>query len=163
MTGVRRFPCRPESVPAARRFVRHVLRASSREVVEAAELMTSELASNCIRHAHTEFELSVQFREEIRVEVRDTGTGRPELRSPTPQEPSGRGLRIVEALSSTWGVAPSSSGKVVWFTLEQQSQASHEGRESAVAGEQGTASRSSSPALPDAGSVLRGRWSLATE
>ena len=119
MTDVRRFPCRPESVTAARRFVRDALRDSSTEIVEAAELMTSELASNCIRHAHTEFELSVRSRKEIRIEVRDTGDGRPELRSPRPEEPSGRGLRIVEALSSSWGVAPSSGGKVVWFTIAQ--------------------------------------------
>ena len=119
MTDVRRFPCRPESVTAARRFVRDALRDSSTEIVEAAELMTSELASNCIRHAHTEFELRIRSRDEVRVEVRDTGDGRPEMQSPAPEDPSGRGLRIVEAMASSWGVAPFSSGKVVWFTLAQ--------------------------------------------
>jgi anti-sigma regulatory factor (Ser/Thr protein kinase) len=120
MNSNRRFRCRPESVSAARRFVREVLRDQPPETVDAAELMTSELASNCVRHAHTDFELAVSSRGPIRVEVRDTGDGRPRLRSPTPQEPTGRGLLIVEAMSDTWGIVPSAAGKTVWFTLAQQ-------------------------------------------
>jgi hypothetical protein len=100
------------------------------DVVEAAELLTSELATNCVRHAHTAFELAVDARAEIRIEVRDTGEGHPELRSPTPHDASGRGLRIVEAMASAWGVSPSASGKVVWFTLAEQSHARGEGRAS---------------------------------
>jgi anti-sigma regulatory factor (Ser/Thr protein kinase) len=120
----RRFRCQPESVSAARRFVREVLRGHAPEVVDAAELMTSELASNCVRHAHTDFELVIRSRDQIRVEVRDTGRGRPELRSPTPVEPTGRGLRIVDAMSDTWGIAPSAAGKTVWFTLDASEVAS---------------------------------------
>ncbi|HEY4427946.1 MAG TPA: ATP-binding protein [Solirubrobacteraceae bacterium] len=147
MTEVRRFPCRPESVTAARRFVRDRLRDESADIVEAAELMTSELASNCIRHAHTEFELSIGLREGIRVEVRDMGDGRPVMRSPSPAEPSGRGLRIVEAMASTWGVSPSPSGKVVWFTLASPAPAAREERGAAVANDAGAARGSSSPGI----------------
>jgi hypothetical protein len=32
-------------------------------------------------------------------------------------EPSGRGLRIVQALSQAWGVVPGEDGTRVWFTL----------------------------------------------
>jgi len=120
MTDTRTFRCQPGSVTAARGFVRDLLRDYSRETVDAAELMTSELATNCVKHANTDFELIIDLRDEIRVEVRDTGRGRPLPRSPTPQEPSGRGLRIVEAMSSSWGIVPSSSGKSVWFTLAAQ-------------------------------------------
>jgi anti-sigma regulatory factor (Ser/Thr protein kinase) len=120
MNGNRRFRCRPESVSAARRFVREELRDQPSETVDAAELMASELASNCVRHAHTDFELVISSRGPIRVEVRDTGDGRPKLQSPTPQEPTGRGLLIVEAMSDSWGIVPSAAGKTVWFTLEQQ-------------------------------------------
>jgi anti-sigma regulatory factor (Ser/Thr protein kinase) len=88
--------------------------------VEAAELMASELATNCVRHAHTGFEMTIHSDGQIRVEVRDTGEGRPKLLSPTPREVSGRGLRIVEAMSDDWGVIPASNGKAVWFTLSQR-------------------------------------------
>jgi hypothetical protein len=37
--------------------------------------------------------------------------------SPTPRELTGRGLRIVDTLSQTWGVTHSGRGKTVWFTL----------------------------------------------
>jgi anti-sigma regulatory factor (Ser/Thr protein kinase) len=115
----RRFLCQPESVTAVRRFVRQELRHHASDVIDAAELLACELATNCVRHAHTEFELAIDTRDPIRVEVRDSGGGRPRLRSPTPREPSGRGLRIVEALSAQWGITPSPPGKTVWFTLRR--------------------------------------------
>ena len=40
------------------------------------------------------------------------------MRSPGPDEPSGRGLQIVDMLSDSWGVEPEDpSGKTVWFTM----------------------------------------------
>jgi anti-sigma regulatory factor (Ser/Thr protein kinase) len=111
-------------VPAARRFVRDALRDHSRDILDAAELMASELATNCVQHAQTSFELAINdAQRRIRVEVRDTGQGRPLLRSPVPTDRSGRGLRIVEAMSDAWGVEPSSHGKTVWFTLARDAAA----------------------------------------
>jgi hypothetical protein len=83
--------------------------------------MVSELATNCVQHAQTDFELTIRSRDHIRVEVRDSQRRRPTLRSPTPREPSGRGLRIVEAMSEAWGITPSANGKIVWFTLRRAS------------------------------------------
>jgi anti-sigma regulatory factor (Ser/Thr protein kinase) len=118
MRQARRFDCQPESVAGARRFIRDLLSDQPRETVEAAELMTSELATNSVLHADSDFELAILLsREEIRVEVSDHGQGQPVLRSPTPQEQSGRGLQIVQALSEDWGIRPSPGGKLVWFTL----------------------------------------------
>jgi anti-sigma regulatory factor (Ser/Thr protein kinase) len=118
MRSARRFSCEAESVAAARHFVRDLLRNRPDGIVEAVELMTSELATNSVRHAHSDFELVIDdSRERIRVEVSDTGDGRPMLRSPTISERSGRGLRIVQALSDAWGSVPSTNGKTVWFTL----------------------------------------------
>ncbi len=118
MTSSRRFRCEAKSVSAARHFVRDVLRGQPRETVEAAELMTSELATNSIRHAHSDFELAIHCSQrDIRIEVSDSGQGQPTLRSPTTHERSGRGLRIVQELSDTWGTVPSTNGKTVWFTL----------------------------------------------
>ena len=118
MRKARRFHCRPESVAGARHFVKDLLSEEPREIVEAAELMTSELATNCVRHAHSDFELAIRrSRDEIRVEVSDHGQGQPVVRSPTPREQSGRGLQIVQELAEDWGITSSPNGKLVWFTL----------------------------------------------
>ncbi len=117
MTAERAFPCEPASVTAARRFVRELLREQPRETVELAELMASELATNCVQHAGTLFEVTVSTGREIRVEVSDTGGGGPRRMSPTPQELSGRGLMIVESMADRWGVIEQPAGKTVWFTL----------------------------------------------
>lgn len=116
-TTARRFDCRPTAVSAARALVRTTLDGHDTELIEAAELMTSELASNCVRHAETGFEVRITTREEVRIEVRDSGSGSPRVLSPTPSEPSGRGLLIVEAMARRWGVSCEPPGKVVWFTL----------------------------------------------
>jgi anti-sigma regulatory factor (Ser/Thr protein kinase) len=117
----RRFSCRRESVSAARQFARAALAKQSSETLDAIELMVSELATNCMQHAHSEFEIAIDVsRPQIRIEARDAGEGRPAPRSPAPTEPTGRGLRIVEAMSDAWGVVRSPSGKTVWFTIAQR-------------------------------------------
>jgi anti-sigma regulatory factor (Ser/Thr protein kinase) len=117
VTARRSFECLPEAVTAARRFVREALGGESAEVMDAAELMASELTSNCVRHAGTGFDVTVRVGEQIRVEVRDSGGGQPRRLSPGPDEPSGRGLLIVQAMSDSWGVDSGGEGKKVWFTL----------------------------------------------
>jgi anti-sigma regulatory factor (Ser/Thr protein kinase) len=80
--------------------------------------MVSELATNSIRHAGTGFQVRVErSADEVRVEVIDRGSGVPAVRSPTPSDTSGRGLRIVENFADNWGVRSSPPGKSVWFTL----------------------------------------------
>lgn len=120
MTQRRSFRHTPESVAAARRFVAELLAhdGATAELVETAQLLVSELATNCIRHTDSGFELRVSSRRgEIRIEATDFGAGMPALRSPQLRDPSGRGLRIVDMLSSAWGVKRGRSGKTVWFTL----------------------------------------------
>jgi anti-sigma regulatory factor (Ser/Thr protein kinase) len=124
VTSTRAFRCQPEAVTAARRFVRDALREQPPAIVDAAELMASELATNCVRHARTDFEIAIHLRGQIRVEVRDTGPGQPVVRSPTPREPSGRGLRIVEAMADSWGIISSASGKTVWFAFPRHGRGS---------------------------------------
>jgi anti-sigma regulatory factor (Ser/Thr protein kinase) len=104
-------------VTDARRFVRDSLRDQPTEILDAAELLASELATNCVRHARTDFELTVHSEGRIRVEVHDTGQGQPRVLSPAPREESGRGLLIVESIADAWGVTPADDGKAVWFTL----------------------------------------------
>jgi anti-sigma regulatory factor (Ser/Thr protein kinase) len=119
MRRMRTFPAIPQSVHAARRFATDTLTGSPTSTVEAVELMVSELATNCIRHERTSFHITILgSTQEIRVEVTDSGSGTPTMRSPGPDEPSGRGLQIVDMLSNSWGVEPEDpAGKTVWFTM----------------------------------------------
>lgn len=119
MRHTRSFEHTPESVPAARHFAREVVRGSAAEVVEAIELMVSELVTNCIRHTDSGFDLAIALSsEQIRVEVTDRGVGEPGMRSPGPSDPTGRGLRIVDMLSTDWGREQRpGGGKTVWLTL----------------------------------------------
>lgn len=120
MKDVRAFACRVESVASARQFTRELLRDRPPDVVDAVELMISELATNSVQHAQSNFEVMVDAsNEQIRVEVRDLSNAEPTPRSPAPHDASGRGLQIVKALSDTWGVTPSRVGKTVWFVASQ--------------------------------------------
>jgi anti-sigma regulatory factor (Ser/Thr protein kinase) len=119
MRRMRSFPAIPQSVHAARRFATEALTGNSASDLEAIELMVSELATNCIRHERASFHITILRQgAEIRIEVTDSGAGTPAMRSPGPDEPSGRGLQIVDMLSERWGVEPEEpSGKTVWFEL----------------------------------------------
>ncbi len=119
MRDTRTFPHEPQSVPAARRFAAGALRGASAETLQAVELMVSELATNCIRHTNTGFDLTiVRDGSDIRVEATDGAGGTPTMRSPKPTDASGRGLKIVDMLSARWGVqSRASAGKTVWFTI----------------------------------------------
>jgi anti-sigma regulatory factor (Ser/Thr protein kinase) len=117
--SARSFKNDSSSVREARKFVARALAGAPQDLVEVAELMVSELATNCIRHAGSAYEVAVsRSGERIRVQVTDPGDGEPTVRNPTAEDPTGRGLRIVEALSADWGVERVAAGKAVWFTLE---------------------------------------------
>jgi serine/threonine-protein kinase RsbW len=115
-----RFPAIAQSVVEARKFVTDSIVHVPREVSDTLLVITSELASNCIRHGATMFEVRIdQLPDRILVEAEDDGDGEPVVRSPAPSETSGRGLQIVKALSDSWGVVrmSRSSGKTVWAVL----------------------------------------------
>jgi anti-sigma regulatory factor (Ser/Thr protein kinase) len=117
--GIRRhrsFDRRPESVRAARSFVRELAREAGADADDAA-LLASELAANAVLHANCGFEVRVPKNgDAFRVEVANDA---PEmvaaLREPT--EEGGRGLHIVDALAQRWGVDTDHREKVVWFEL----------------------------------------------
>ena len=116
----RRFPNTPGSVTHARRFVQEHLDGAPPDVADAVAVMTSELATNSVRHAESEFEVGIdRTPDAIRIEVTDAGPGSPVVRSPDPAGPSGRGLYIVEQLADEWGVrrADGTGEKTVWFTV----------------------------------------------
>jgi two-component sensor histidine kinase len=119
MTRSRKFSAAPTSVGEARRFATQLLDGAPADMVDAVELMVSELATNAIRHGEVGFEVTVvRRRNQVRVEVTDDAGGFPVMRSPGPEEPTGRGLRIVEMFSEGWGVERKATrGKTVWFQV----------------------------------------------
>jgi anti-sigma regulatory factor (Ser/Thr protein kinase) len=119
MTQARQFSRDPTSVRAARRFATQVLADAPAETLDAIELMVSELATNCIRHAGAPFKVTIsRAADQVRVAVTDRAGGTPTIRSPGPEEPTGRGLLIVETFSDAWGVeSHPGTGKSVWFRV----------------------------------------------
>ena len=92
----------------------------SPEAIEAAELLVSELVTNCVRHAHTIITLAIDCdNRHVAIAVADDGEGMPVVRADvTDEDTGGRGLQLVDALAGDWGVRPrKDGGKVVWFRL----------------------------------------------
>ena len=115
----RSFPNRTASIRDARRFIGDALATRHAAESDAVVLMVSELATNSIRHAGSDFTvLLTATAREVRVEVTDNGAGAPAPRRPAPSDLSGRGLLIVDKLAERWGVRRQrSGGKTVWFTV----------------------------------------------
>lgn len=89
-------------------------------VLAEAEVMVSELVTNVIRHTTSEADLTlVVTAADVRIEVHDDDRALPVLPPLEPSRVGGNGLRIVDAWSTSWGVAvdAGSTGKTVWFTL----------------------------------------------
>jgi serine/threonine-protein kinase RsbW len=110
----------PEAPAAARRYVRQALTGLPRDVVDTVSLMVSELATNCVRHANSDFTMTIERTgRHVRVDVADSGAGQVATRFPEPSEVSGRGLCVVDRLSDTWGVTEylDREGKSVWFMV----------------------------------------------
>lgn len=83
-------------------------------------LVISELLSNALRHAAPlpGSKIRVAWRidaDNVRVSVCDGGGPTvPELGEPTQAATGGRGLRIVQKLSSSWGTTAGDEGTTVW-------------------------------------------------
>lgn len=105
------------SIPEARSYVlRHLGDCSVDQ--EVMLLLTSELVTNAICHAGTEFEVEVGRADgHVQVSVADSSTAVPRLVDAPPEAQSGRGLFFVQQYSSDWGVESTSGGKRVWFSL----------------------------------------------
>lgn len=117
----RTFPGSPASVTEARRYVAEVIGRVPPDVEDAVSIVVSELATNCVRHAGTDFTVDVvRTPTHVRVEVADSGDGAPIVRSPEATESSGRGLLLVRELADDWGVGArdGAPGKGVWFTMQ---------------------------------------------
>jgi DNA-binding NarL/FixJ family response regulator len=104
----------------ARRFVRRALeRWKGKSEVDLVELLVSELVTNSLVHARSDVEVSVTVDSQLaRVSVFDSSLEPPVRRAPGADNASGRGLLMLDALSSGWGVDLTPRGKSVWFEIK---------------------------------------------
>lgn len=126
----------PSSVPAARHLVRDDLvgRQMPRRVVEDALVVVTELMGNAVRHARpldADGEPgNVRLRwnvvgGRVRVDVTDGGGAqRPHVERHSPAETGGRGLAIVSAVASDWGVTFADDHVTVYAVIGDQRPAS---------------------------------------
>lgn len=124
---VRRFtfelPARTASVSRARRLAeeRLILWGCAPDIRDTVTLIVSELVTNAVVHTasgHVVCELR-EGEEQLRIAVRDEGgAADPRIRD-CGEEERGRGLVLVEALSSAWGADSTGHGtaRVVWAEL----------------------------------------------
>ncbi|MGH8928741.1 MAG: ATP-binding protein, partial [Acidimicrobiia bacterium] len=85
--------------------------------------LVSELVTNAVLHARTPFLVKVTVAPDlIRVSVTDGDRTQPLMKQHGLSDPTGRGLRIVDAMADRWGVDPDVDGKTVWFELERLDQ-----------------------------------------
>ncbi|MCA2179637.1 ATP-binding protein [Nonomuraea glycinis] len=131
--GEMRFPGYPEILSDVRIYVARWLVIGLPEAAEADELLdnvrllATELAANAIKHTISGRWRKGSFRvrmwlgaEQVRVEVMDQGWwSGPRLRD-DPDETSGRGLHILAAVATQWGVKRRWLGRTVWFELPIQ-------------------------------------------
>ena len=113
------LPPRPSSAGVAREVLSWQLHEWQIEsLCEDAAVIVTELISNAVRHANTTLELKiVHLPDGLRIEVRD-GSTRPLARRPCgDNDEGGRGLHLVDALSSRHGVERDGDGKRVWVEM----------------------------------------------
>jgi len=107
------------SAGEARRFVTDkVTEWGLEDLLDDALLVASELAANAVTHADSACRIRLSVNgATLRIDVIDTGAGTPEPQPPSWSEERGRGLHLVDALTTAWGLETVPEGKLVWAEL----------------------------------------------
>ncbi|MFD4254462.1 ATP-binding protein [Amycolatopsis thermoflava] len=116
----------PDTVPplvAVRQWAARALSDLGEDHLVAVQLVATELLSNAYEHAGGAHQLRLRrLRERCRtvIEVDDSSDEQPTVvRERDPRVAGGRGLAMVDKLSSAWGSRPrSGGGKTVWGTID---------------------------------------------
>ena len=89
------------------------------DLLADARLIISELAANAVLHAHSPFSVTLLSRNAtLRILVHDESQVVPTVQDASSSTKlSGRGMQLVVALASRWGVDLTSDGKVIWAEL----------------------------------------------
>jgi anti-sigma regulatory factor (Ser/Thr protein kinase) len=110
----------PDGVASVRRQARDALAGwgCDADVVDDAVLVLSELAGNALLHAGDACRVAIaQSGDHVRIEVEDASPVVPAPNAYGPEAHTGRGLALVAALSSAWGVSLHDGGKMVWSEI----------------------------------------------
>ncbi|MFW6720524.1 ATP-binding protein [Streptomyces sp. MAR4 CNY-716] len=148
MTASEFAACTLEDDPRSIAIARNVARATLRgwlldDLVDDVAAVASELVANALRHGLCEpswsqaphpVVLSLLRRgPEVVCAVFDPGTGVPRVCVADPFAESGRGMRIVECLSDSWGWSePGPYGKAVWARFSEGGRAAAPAEEHGV-------------------------------
>jgi hypothetical protein len=110
------FPAELDSVGAARRFLRATLHGWDNGNYDfAAPLVLTELATNATLHARTPYTVVLRLEPtHLVVEVVDSSPRLPRVRHYTLDASTGRGIKLINSFSATWGSRRTPEGKVVW-------------------------------------------------
>jgi len=114
----------PSSARVGRHWVMRVVRATGvpSHAWDLIELLTGELLANAVVHGPDRGDIRVRtwFADHVvNVAVSDESATRPVVRSAPPTASSGRGMMLIDTLSSAWGVDDrGADGKTVWFSLD---------------------------------------------
>jgi anti-sigma regulatory factor (Ser/Thr protein kinase) len=111
----------PRAIGKARRAIRRTLEARCvpASTVEVIELLASEVVTNAIVHARSAPSVEMVVSDQVvRVAVEDQSDEPPQLRDVSPTALTGRGMKLVDGLSSLWGTERvRGGGKQVWFEV----------------------------------------------
>jgi anti-sigma regulatory factor (Ser/Thr protein kinase) len=115
------FPPSTRAPALARRAVREFLAAAQRsDRTDTAELLASELVTNAVIHGRGPVTMRMEYDATgLAVTVQDEEPSLPVVPPDDPMALHGRGLHLIAALASAWGVEPDRDGpgKGVWFRL----------------------------------------------
>jgi serine phosphatase RsbU (regulator of sigma subunit) len=119
-----------DAVPQARQFAKETLAGLPSETLDDAELLVAELVTNAFLHAGPPVTLRVACDDQlVRLEVQDEGHNIPMLVTGRGESMTGRGLSLVSALSTGWGVEGAPSGKIVWAEVSATPEPAGDGAE----------------------------------
>ncbi len=113
---------RSVTAPAAvRRFVASALGVQSYGLrMDDVLLTASELATNAVLHGHSDVTVTVLSTDVyVRVSVADSSPTLPVPTRPVSDASSGRGLYIVDIVSTAWGYELTPTGKLVWAEFDR--------------------------------------------
>lgn len=117
----RSFTRATQSAGVIRAWLRERLDAARvpSDVMDVAELLVSEVATNAVQHgAGNEIIVRLASDGDVETAVHDEGTtGTPHPRQAAPDDVRGRGLAMVQTLATAWGTRPGEGGTWVWFRL----------------------------------------------
>lgn len=117
MTFVEELPGEPRAARRARDVVRR--RLAGRGELDTVTLLASELVTNAVVHGRGPLVFVLEAAPSVvRVSVLDHAQATPTAVLTGPMAEGGRGLAIVDALASRWGVERDGKGRWVWFEVD---------------------------------------------